>query len=648
VDSSARIIRRPAVPSFGTKEIVARDVNFDGDLDLVVASGSGAMLFLGGEGVSFTRQSDKLPGTDFPAAGLAMGDYDGDGKPDLAVSCRLLSCITILTRDADNNFLPALSVDVPSGGFLASGDLDGDGFVDLVGSGNVLWTALSGSASSNAPPMAPPAARSGRIAPVINEILAINSSLGVEADGDRFTDWVELYNGSTTALSLNGWKLRLLEGTVTNDFTFPATAFFGKGSHLMVLFSETRRTPYHTGFKLPGEGGTLVLLNPSGVEMDRVEYGEQQADVSYARYRDGFPTFVSNPFPSGGLANDDNGPLEPVLELTGIDPASLRRTRPFVFFANGADDVGIVGVSVLWQRMDVTDTDVHRVILYDDGMHDDGAMLDGVFSGTLEPGLPAGAEIQFYVEVVDLSDRTVILPDEPVFAARGAPTKLYTLALRPESTPPPIELSEVLAFNVSSITDERGTNSDWVEIRNTSGAPVSLAGLSLQRSFFATTARYLFPSTDTLAPGEHRVVFCDSAAVTNGYHAPFKIDRDGGEFSLCQLSVNGARTLVDHLKFGTQTRDVSWARLGVGGSWRALPPTPRARNVTTWLGYAETNRTQFVFAFPTEAGSVYTAERTDTITGSWAPLVVVPGDGIEHVVTRPLGSREFFRVRRAP
>src|SRR6185436_18175900 len=120
----------PSPDKFGTRDIVAVDINRDGDLDLVIGSGKGAMLYLGTEGMGFSLVSSGLPGTDFPASAVAVGDFDGDGVRDIAVSCRILSCVSILSKGTNSDYQPVVSVDVPSGEFLATGDLDGDGKAD--------------------------------------------------------------------------------------------------------------------------------------------------------------------------------------------------------------------------------------------------------------------------------------------------------------------------------------------------------------------------------------------------------------------------------------------------------------------------------------------------------------------------------------
>jgi hypothetical protein len=636
--------------TFGPMAIKTIDDNNDGDLDIVVGGQEGANIYLGGPGMSFVLKTNGAPSVNFSASAIASADFDGDGDVDLAVGCQILSCLTIFTLDTNQVYAPSVTVAVPSSRFLATGDLDGDGKPDLVGSGSVLWTALSSRAARPRPPSELQAPRPTLPRPVINEILAINTGVPIDQDGRRFTDFVELFNGGAASISLVGWKLRLIApddsgARATNDFVFPATAFFGRESRLVVYFSETIRSPYHTGFKLPGAGGALCLLNPDDVEIDRVDYPAQQENVSYTRYKDGLASFTFNPYPSPGRPNVDNGPLEPVLKLDGFDLATLQPNTPIRFYATGRDDVGIVSVSIMYQRLDVPDDQAHRIFLVDDGQHNDGGRLDGLFAGELEGGLPAGAEIQFYIEVIDLTDQTVILPDEPVFARRGEPITLYTVSV---GTPhPPLEISELVAYNTRGLTDERGTNADWVEIRNYSANPVSLTGVALSQKFFAGNARYTFPTNRVLAPGEHLVVFCDDNPAAGPYHAPFKINRDGGELNLTCLANNGARCLIDQVVFGAQTNDVAWARLGRSGTWRRSVPTPRTANVPgTWLGLVETNGA-FTLAFPTSPNVAYTIEQTDSLNPpGWTPLPAVQGDGLEKVITQPMTHHRFFRVRR--
>ena len=194
----------------------------------------------------------------------------------MAVACKFLSCVSLLTKDANGKYVPALSVNVPAGTYLATGDLDGDGKPDLIGTGSVLWTALSSRRSQPVAPRAEIALHAALSKPVINEVLALNDVVPVESDGNRLSDWLELYNGSGTNMSLLGWKLKLAKaaetngsnlvvgGWVTNEFTFTNNVIFTNGDHLLMVCADKIRSPLHTGFKLPGAGEFSGSSRPTG------------------------------------------------------------------------------------------------------------------------------------------------------------------------------------------------------------------------------------------------------------------------------------------------------------------------------------------------------------------------------------------------
>lgn len=633
----------PTPDKFGTKHMVAVDRNADGDLDLILGSGRGAMLYMGGPGMSFTLTGATLAGTEFAAAAVASGDFDGDGTNEVVVASGKFACVTVLGVNTNGDYAPILKADVPAGGYLETGDLDGDGLLDLVGSGNALWTALSGRAAQTVAQPITILTRHGITThPVINEFLASNDLLPVEADDGRRSDWLELYNGTASAVRLNGWRLRLVRTARTNDYFFPPTASILQGGHLLLVCSDRVRTPWHTGFNLPAEGGRLSLINAAGVEVDVVSYELQQPNISYGRYRDGLSALAFNAFPSPALGNVDNGPIEPIVKLEGFDLATFGPGRPIRFNATAFDDVGLISVCILYQRLDIVDSETHRVVLFDDGMHEDGGLLDGFFSGLLAPGLPAGAEIQFYLEVVDLSDQIVLTPDDPVFVRAGQPVTLHSLAM--SAPAPSIEISEIVAENKTGLQGTTGDHPDWLEVRNCGPAPLVLDGIGLGLKFFGSGSRFTWPVGTTLAPGEHRVVICDDAVETSGI-APFTLDKDGAQVYLTATTPNGARALVEVVTYGAQRQDIAHARMGCAGPWVQTAPTPATQNVTNGLR-AFAQGSQFMLVFPTAIGNSYTVESTDTLAPSaWAPQPATAGTGIERAVSQPMAPKRFFRLK---
>ena len=615
------------------RSIQVLDENHDGDWDLFVSGPKGSAIFLGGPGLSFTLKE----ATRFDAEGAgtttAVGDFDGDGNPDLVVANADSKTLTVFVRkDAAAEWEPALVVGVPSATFIATGDLDGDGKPDLVGTGDVLWTALSSRRSRIVSLEGGGGGTHSREShPVINELLASNASLPVAADGGRFSDWVEIFNGGTGPEALAGWTLQLVTTNAagsagTNAFVLPATSVVTSGGHLLLVAADKKRTPLHMGYTLPAEGGCLELLNPQGQLVDRVVYPGQSTDQSYGRFRDGSAGWVMNPYPSPNRANQDNGTLDPEVRFDGIDPESLLAGKAPRFRAHGRDDLGITTMALFWTRLDIPDDGEHRTILFDDGMHNDGATQDGTFVGAFDKPLPPGARIQFYLAATDLTDKTIYLPAKPERELSVVDPTLYTLAVGGER--PTLEISEVVSDNQGGLKDELGGTPDWVEIRNYGLEPVSLDGVHLGRALFEKPGeRYNFPKGSRIAPGEHLVVFCDAQSQQSQWHAPFSLSSKGdGLFLSGTREPGGETTLIDGIRFDALPANQSWARLGINGAWGLHSPTPRGDNWPgLWVGSV---RGGVQIALQTEPGAGYVIESTQTLQpGIWAPVAGNRRDG---------------------
>ena len=120
--------------------ITMADMNGDGNLDLVVAYSAGPRVWLGDGKGNWRDASDGLPN---PSAhglywGIAVGDVNGDGKPDLATGSLMPSAQVFIQeagpngpkwRDASDGIMEMNAVGV------ALGDLNNDGHLDLVVSG---------------------------------------------------------------------------------------------------------------------------------------------------------------------------------------------------------------------------------------------------------------------------------------------------------------------------------------------------------------------------------------------------------------------------------------------------------------------------------------------------------------------------------
>jgi hypothetical protein len=108
------------------------DFNGDGKLDLAVADliGNTVSILLGDGRGNFTLVSSPTVGA-YPES-VAVGDFNGDGKLDLAVADFLGNTVSILLGDGTGNFTLASSPATGVGPFsVAVGDFNGDGKLDL-------------------------------------------------------------------------------------------------------------------------------------------------------------------------------------------------------------------------------------------------------------------------------------------------------------------------------------------------------------------------------------------------------------------------------------------------------------------------------------------------------------------------------------
>jgi hypothetical protein len=111
------------------------DFNGDGKLDLAVANfDENTVTILLGNGDGTFAPAASPPATAGPA--LVVGDFNGDGKLDLAVTGRGNSTVTILLGNGDGTFAPisgccGTPVDLTHTLGMATGDFNGDGKLDM-------------------------------------------------------------------------------------------------------------------------------------------------------------------------------------------------------------------------------------------------------------------------------------------------------------------------------------------------------------------------------------------------------------------------------------------------------------------------------------------------------------------------------------
>jgi spore coat protein CotH len=160
---------------------------------------------------------------------------------------------------------------------------------------------------------------------VLNELCATNSSIWTDEQG-QYEDWIELYNNTSSPISLNGYYMSDDNLDLTK-WMFPDTTIAPYGFLIVWADKDVLDPGLHADFKLSAGGESVYLSDSFGNLIDEISFGTQtDGNITYGRIPNGIGPweYVNSSF------NDVN--LWPV----GIEEVVITKESDFIVYPNPA------------------------------------------------------------------------------------------------------------------------------------------------------------------------------------------------------------------------------------------------------------------------------------------------------------------------
>lgn len=373
------------------------------------------------------------------------------------------------------------------------------------------------------------AACSSEGALVISEVCSSNK--GSLLDGEYGTpDWIELYNGTSTDISLDAWSIT--DNAKAGDKYHQLPNVIIPAGEYFILYACKSDViwepgmPVCTGFALSVNGESIALVNDRNIMVAELDIPKLDTDVSYVRRADGSYGFSILPTPgkvngttlysslddaqnalTQGVSTLPSGMSAVVIsEVCAKNNASLHAScclQPdWIELHNLSDtDLSLAGFTLCDDLQDWDKKNLQNAIIEADGYllvrgcDVDCDQSDGHICVRL--GVSSNGETLY---LYDASNRVVDSVEVPALSAdiswarredgsfgyctAPTPGEANTTNISESPLPTemdsnaPIRVSELLPKNKYGLTDSDGDKSDWVElIIKTPGA--SLAGYYL-------------------------------------------------------------------------------------------------------------------------------------------------------------------------
>lgn len=429
----------------------------------------------------------------------------------------------------------------------------------------------------------------------LNEFMAVNATTITDQAGE-FEDWVEIYNMGTTQASLQNLYITddladLTKFQITQVVTIPAC-----GVTLLWADGHLNQGANHIDIGLSANGEDLAIVAADGTTiLDSTTFTAQTADISQARIPDGTGDFQSDNTPTPNQLNLQPPTIVSVL----LSPAFPTSSDPLQITAEITDDMAVVTTTLFFRLNNGSWSNLNMVTV--------GSNL---YRATI-PAQPNNTIVDYYVYTAD---------NEGLF------TQSQTYSIIIGYTRPPLVLNEFMASNQTTWEFPAGSGvyPDWIEIHNTSTAPVSLDNLYLTDDLLDRT-KYAIPDGLTV-PAEGFVLFYTADPISSTppadlpYYTGFGLSANGDNLALYGA---GGADQIDFYSFTSAETDVSQGRRPDAGAWQILDiatpgrtntlEAPTISHITRTPEYPTAGQTVTVTAVITDDSAVTSAALTYSV-----------------------------------
>ena len=447
----------------------------------------------------------------------------------------------------------------------------------------------------------------------LSEIMISNKG-SVPDNLGGYPDYIELHNGSSEKADISGYGLSdsLLEGA---KYVFPAGTVLEPGAYVVVWCGGEAEDDMHAPFKLSA-GEEAVLFDASGRPLDTAVLNS--VDSGMVLRREGDTWIQAKPCP--GYPKTEAGMAEYEKSLKETEDIGLYINE---FMASNAtticDSFGSYSDWIELYNSTDTDMDISGFGISDNLSQPmkyrfpDGTTIaargylvvfcsgnEGMQNGELHA--PFG--LRSYGEDVVIANRAGRIIDSYSFKNQETDVSMARIPdgageFQSNSQPSPgypntgagysaFDAANRLPLGGVYISEFGGSTgsvaSDWVELHNSTGSAVSLAGYGISNNP-KNPAKWVFPDI-SIEPGEYLLLYATGSAdkaQKKNLKLNFNISSTGE--TLFFFDPNGK--LIDKLSAGRMRSGQSYGRDGSDNRFYYAEPTPGAQNGKGYEGITQ-------------------------------------------------------------